>query len=229
MAVVLEFLKAIAGPLLKGIWEFMKKYKKYWYILVIIILLGGLSYSVQNNIKYRTENIRLQNNIETVNAEFDTYKIISNKTIRYKDSVIIDRDSTLIQNAAKVRMLNYTLDEYKRFRQEDLASIASLKLKLKDIKNYFAVDFETNFDFKAPIINNRFNYNTVFYNITGTIKGDTLYQSNKAINGADGYVSNLPKIKFLWWSWGSKGKILNVAMKDPNSKITYMKYIEIDK
>lgn len=194
---------------------------KYWYLLVILILFYLLYYYVNDNKKSKIEIERLKTNIEVIQADFQTYKIKVKEIINGKDSIIS-------RNAAQIMSLNLTLDEYKQFRQQDITEITNLKLKLKNIQSGFAVNFETDFNIITKLIDNSFTYTTEYYNFDGKIIGDTLIVNGKTKDGLRGYITKVPKVRFLWWSWGVKGKQLNIVLQNPNSKITYMKYIVID-
>lgn len=168
---------------------------KYWYLLVILILFYLLYYYVNDNKKSKIEIERLKTNIEVIQADFQTYKIKVKEIINGKDSIIS-------RNAAQIMSLNLTLDEYKQFRQQDITEITNLKLKLKNIQSGFAVNFETDFNIITKLIDNSFTYTTEYYNFDGKIIGDTLIVNGKTKDGLRGYITKVPKVKFLWWSWG---------------------------
>ena len=107
-----------------------------WYYVAIALLSIFLYSSINSNRKASVEIERLNSNIEILESDFVTYQVKMRDIINGKDSIII-------RNAAQISALNLTMEEYKKFRQQDLTEIANLKLKVKNVQSGFAVNFET--------------------------------------------------------------------------------------
>ena len=198
--------------------------KKYWY-WAALALAGITIYLLSNDIKAKKDEInRKTSNIEVLNKDFTSY-VASVK-------VVLNNKDTLIKlQAAKVGSLTYTLDEFKRYRAEDVQTIKSMGLKLKNVLSVANVSTQTSQSITTPTIKTDstvcFNYKDSFVSIFGCVKNDS---TALAYSGQDYLTiipSVIPKHKFLWMTWGVKGVQLDVISKNQNTTFTYAKYVEI--
>lgn len=198
--------------------------KKYWY-WAALALAGLAIHFLSNDIKAKKAEInRKTSNIEVLNKDFTSY-VTSVK-------VVLNKKDTLIKlQAAKVGSLTYTLDEFKHYRAEDVQTIKSMGLKLKNVLSVANVSTQTSQNIATPTIRTDttvcFNYKDDFVSIFGCVKNDS---TALAYSGQDSLTiipSVIPKHKFLWMTWGVKGVQLDVISKNPNTTFTYAKYVEI--
>ena len=198
--------------------------KKYWH-WAALALAGITIYLLSNDIKAKKAEInRKTSNIEVLNKDFTSY-VASVK-------VVLNKKDTLIKlQAANVGSLTYTLDEFKRYRAEDVQTIKSMGLKLKNVLSVANVSTQTSQNISTPNIKTDtstcFSYKDSFIQVAGCAYKDKtiLYYS-----GQDSLTiipSVIPKHKFLWMTWGVKGVQLDVISKNPNTTFTYAKYVEI--
>ena len=198
--------------------------KKYWH-WAALIGAGFTIYLLASEVKKeKAENVRKTSNIEVLNKDFTSYAA--------NVKVVLNKKDTLIKlQAAKVGSLAYTLDEFKRYRADDVQTIKSMGLKLKNVLSVANVSTQTSQNITTPTIKTDssmcFAYKDSFIQVAGCAYKDKtiLYYS-----GQDSLVivpSVIPKHKFLWMTWGVKGVQLDVISKNPNTTFTYAKYVEI--
>lgn len=212
---------------IKNVIQFIIKNWKYALIL-FVLGLGYYNYSLkQINSNLKDEISIKDSNIKTLNSEVDEFKIKLKSNLKS----INGKDSIITLNAAKIWSLTYSIEEYRRYRNSDLATIASLNLKLRDIQNITYINTLTNTVIKSAYIYKdsvRFlDYQDKWITIKGKLNSDEV--SIETRDSLIAVVSNVPKHKLLWWSWGTKGVELNITSANPNTKFTYLKYIEIKK
>jgi len=204
--------------------QFLLTQWRYVLIIVLIIILYFIS---AENKSLIADNSRKTKNIEVLNSNYVSYKSAYNtglKTIKGKDSIIQ-------LNAAKVQALTYTVDEYKKFRALDVQTIKELNLKLKNVQSVTNIGTSTSSTVSTKIqyvdSTKCLNYTDKFTTVSGCFKGDSI---NLLIENRDSLttvVSRIPKCHFLWWSWGVKAIQLDIRAQNPNTKFTYLKYIEL--
>lgn len=186
-------------------------------IIGLIILTMLVSISVLWNM-YSTEKEereRQQSNVEILNSDIKRYKV---------------RDSL---NIASVEALNYTVDELKKYRADDLRLINDLKIKNKNLESLTKVTtYTTDTIYKDhwhPAANNPncLEYSDKWATITACFKDSTVAYSLR--DSLDIAVSRVPKHKFLWWRWGTKGYKINVVNFNSRSSVEYVEYILVRK
>lgn len=204
--------------------------KKYFYIAVSILLVFLITLSVIQVKQLKTakaENERLSSNQISLNSDLVCYKSAYHtglKTIHGKDSIIQ-------LNAAKVQSLTYTIDEFKQFRAVDVQTIKELNLKLKNVQSVTNIGTQTEQTISTPTIkkdsSNCFAYKDSFLILDGCSKGKYTEIHYLVTDKLTPIVTKIPKHNFLWWSWGIKAIQLDIRAKNPNTKFTYLKYIEL--
>ena len=198
--------------------------KKYWH-WAALALAGLAIYLLSNDIKAKKAEInRKTSNIEVLNSDFTSYAA--------NVKVVLNKKDTLIKlQAAKVGSLTYTLDEFKRYRAEDVQTIKSMGLKLKNVLSVASVSTQTSQSIVIPTIKTDttvcFNYKDSFVSIFGCVKNDSTALAYSWQDSLTIVPSVIPKHKFLWMTWGVKGVQLDVISKNPNTTFTYAKYVEI--
>lgn len=198
--------------------------KKYWYWAALVVA-GITIYLLSNDIKAKKAEInRKTSNIEVLNNDFKSYKT-------GVKVVLNNKDTTIKLQAAKVGSLTYTLDEFKHYRAEDVQTIKSMGLKLKNVLSVASVSTNTSHTITTPTLKTDsstcFAYKDSFMQIAGCSDGinTILYYSGQDFLTI--VPSVIPKHKFLWMTWGVKGVQLDVISKNPNTTFTYEKYVEI--
>ena len=198
-----------------------------WKWILLITLTAVIYFIKSDNQKLQQELTRQTNNVEVLNVNFKSYKSAYNtglKTIHGKDSIIQ-------LNAAKVQALTYTVDEFKQFRASDVQTIRELNLKLKNVQSVTNIGTQTNSNIPIKIqyvdSTKCLYFNDKFTTVSGCFKGDSIDLLVENRDSLTTIVSRVPKYKFLWWCWGVKAIQLDIRAQNPNTKFTYLKYIEL--
>ena len=189
----------------------MKKY--IIFALIILSLLGSISVLWNMYNKEKKERQRQESNVEVLNSTIERATV---------------RDSL---NVASISALTYNVDELKKYRAADLKTIEDLKIKKKDVESITnlsvaTADTLTKKDFiPLPDKPDCLHFKNRWADITACFKDSTIsYATNDSIS-LD--IAKVPKRKFLWWSWGTKGYNVHVLNYNPKSHIKYLEYIRV--
>ena len=189
-------------------------------LLVAVVLLGGAVW-----LQYRY-TVRLK-------SERDRY--LSNTTALLSEVKRMQVDSATMALDAKT--LQLTLDEYKRFRAEDAATIKRLGIKVKNLEAAARHDMEVTGPIDAivrdtiiirdtaPILRQKVEMLTPHIELSGIIEDERLKGSIRipvTLNQA-GWVDSRG-----WWFW-KRVKALHqtISSDNPYVEIKYSEYIKI--
>lgn len=189
-------------------------------IVAVVILSMAAIISYQHNTiqKVTKDRDTYQNN---------TYGLMSNIEELRKDSM---------EQAYQIQALSLTVDEYKEYRAEDMQTIKSLKLQLKNITTVSKQSLEVNVPIAVPIIKEKPQIEPAPINVRlhnehisfiGTVSNDSLTAKIQVPIQLTQIVHKVPKHKFLWWSWGCKGIKQIVVSNNPYVNLKYSEYIEL--
>ena len=198
-----------------------KDFMKSISIILLILLFAIFTLDCCNNKKLKQENERLRNNQMTLSQELSGY---------------IDRENCLV---AQVQTLQLTKDEFMQIADQEAEEVKTLKKKLKYLNSYseqriqseYIIDTLTLYD--SVFINNNvidtiqcFDYSDNYFQMQGCIDGGRYTGEIKCFDTLIQVVERIPK-KFLFIKYGTKGFRQSVKSKNPHSRITYAKNIEI--
>lgn len=189
-------------------------------IVAVVILSMAAIISYQHNTiqKVTKDRDTYQNN---------TYGLMSNIEELRKDSM---------EQAYQIQALSLTVNEYKEYRAEDMQTIKSLKLQLKNITTVSKQSLEVNVPIAVPIIKEKPQIEPAPINVRlhnehisfiGTVSNDSLTAKIQVPIQLTQIVHKVPKHKFLWWSWGCKGIKQIVVSNNPYVNLKYSEYIEL--
>lgn len=188
--------------------------------LAVVFLINGI-------LKLQEENKRLTNNQAVLLDSMQTYKVA--------DSL----------NVAKINVLELSLSDYKRYREEDAALIK--KLKADKLSAATSINTTTTTDIKTPvkdsiIYKDRFvpidtvkqiNYDSKWTSVHGYLANDTINLNiinREELLIAESFVKKrFIGIKLPIWLFGYKTKSVDVVSKNPNTEIKNLEYIQIYK
>lgn len=202
----------------------MKKYIILSIIVAFTVLSAIVGVQCSRIKSISADRDRLNTNQNTLLSAVDTFKVA--------DSL----------NAIKVKRLNLTVGEYKKYRSEDLKTIKLLTKDVKRLQQVGTINTETNYKFKTDVKDS-----TVFHN---TLVIDSLqcarfsnkwldfigcYNQKKEFEGIiqsrDSLIYEehiIPKrfLGFLW-KYGCKERRQNIISKNPYTKIVSAEFITI--
>ena len=189
--------------------------------LVVMLCMGsviGFQYKKINQITEERNQYR-QN----------THSLLSSIETLRKDSSI---------QANQVQTLTLSLDEYKKYREEDSQIIKDLKLKIKQVSSIAKQELEVKVPINVPVKNivvtdgipdtiQTVSYNNQYVSFKGYIKHDSLTAQFNIPVTISQIMYKIPKRKFLWWSWGCKAIKQIIVTNNPYVQLNYSEYIEI--
>lgn len=197
------------------------------YFLIIAVAALAIMILTNNIFKLREENKRLTNNQTALLDSMQTYKIA--------DSI----------NVAKINVLELSLSDYKKYREEDAALIK--KLKADKLAATTSINTTTTTNIKTVVKDSiiyedrvipidtvkQINYDSEWTSIHGYLANDTInlnIVNREELLIAESFVKKkFIGIKLPVWLFGYKTKSIDVISKNPNTEITNLEYIQIYK
>lgn len=173
--------------------------------------------------------------LQQVKNERDLYQ--NNTESLLLDIEILRRDS--IVQAYQSKALTLSIDEFKRYREQDANVIKDLKLKLKQVTSISKQSMEVKVPVNAPvkdtvvIINNvvdtikSIKYVDRHVTFDGYIRRDSMKADIKVPVTITQVIHKVPKRKFLWWSWGCKAIKQVIITDNPYVQLNYSEYIQL--
>ena len=201
--------------------------KKDLKLLAYLVISLAFVFLINGALKLQEENKRLTNNQTVLLDSMQTYKVA--------DSL----------NVAKINMLELSLSDYKKYREEDAALIK--KLKADKLSAATSINTTTTTDIKTSvkdsiIYKDRFvpidtvkqiNYDSKWTSVYGYLANDTInlnIVNREELLIAESFVKKrFIGIKLPIWLFGYKTKSVDVVSKNPNTEIKNLEYIQIYK
>lgn len=196
-------------------------------LLAFLVVSLAVIFLINETAKLQEENKRLVNNQITLLDSMQTYKVA--------DSL----------NVAKINVLELSLSDYKKYREENATLIK--KLKADKLSATTSINATTSTNIKTVIKDSiiykdrvvpvdtvkQIKYDSKWASIYGYLANDTI--SLNIINReellvVESYVKKrFIGIKLPIWLFGYKTKSVNVVSKNPNTEINNLEYIQIYK
>lgn len=182
--------------------------------VVVIMLVGGIILFQQNK-RLRTECDRQTGNVTTLMGIVKRYK--------YANSL----------NATSVSALKLTVDELKKYRSDDARMLKELGIKNKHLEAIVKANVQTSDTIykdnwhPSPERPDCLEYVDKWTKVTACFRDSTVrYVVRDSIATI---IHRIPKRRFLWWSWGTKGYAVELINFNPCSRIDYSEFIQIAK
>lgn len=202
-------------------------------LLCLVIAVVGVAVLLKRIDNLKEENTRLQNNQTVLLSEKNA---IMAECHKYKVS-----DSL---NAYKVSELRLTLEEYKKYRREDLELIKKLKLDKSDMQKVIDTQSETLNSISAPIrdtiiitdtssqILKIFEHKSKWIDLRGCINLQT-DSVNINVNSREALtvVESVEYKRFLGFLWKTKKikrRDVDVVSQNPNTEIISVDFVSIE-
>lgn len=196
-------------------------------LLAFLVVSLAIIFLINETAKLQEENKRLVNNQITLLDSMQTYKVA--------DSL----------NVAKINVLELSLSDYKKYREENATLIK--KLKADKLSATTSINTTTSTNIKTVIKDSiiykdrvvpvdtvkQIKYDSKWTSIYGYLANDTV--SLNIINREELLVvESFVKKRFIGiklpiWLFGYKTKSVNVVSKNPNTEINNLEYIQIYK
>lgn len=198
----------------------MSKYLAGGCILLAMALLAlGNLYD-----EARKEKTRLAANQEALMADVTFYKTSAG------------------DNAAKVKRIELTKNEFEKQCAELTQEVERLGIKTKRLQSVISTNTKTEATIKTVVRDSIvfrdrerppdtlrcFDYADLYLTLNGCINKDTAIVNYQNVDSLIHVVHRVPK-KFLFFKWGCKAIEMEVVSKNPNTKLTYSRFIEFKK
>ena len=201
--------------------------KKDLKFLAFLVASLAVVFLINGTLKLQEENKRLTNNQAVLLDSMQTYKVA--------DSL----------NVAKINVLELSLSDYKKYREEDAALIK--KLKADKLSAATSINATTTTNIKAPVKDSiiykdrivpidtvkQINYDSKWTSVHGYLANDTVNLNiinREELLIAESFVKKrFIGIKLPIWLFGYKTKSVDVVSKNPNTEIKNLEYIQIYK
>lgn len=201
--------------------------KKDLKFLAYLVISLAFVFLINGALELQEENTRLTNNQTALLDSMQTYKVA--------DSL----------NVAKINVLELSLSDYKKYREEDAALIK--KLKADKLSAATSINTTTTTDIKTSvkdsiIYKDRFvpidtvkqiNYDSKWASVHGYLANDTInlnIVNREELLIAESFVKKrFIGIKLPIWLFGYKTKSVDIVSKNPNTEIKNLEYIQIYK
>ena len=198
-------------------WKFLLK--NWQYVLIGVLLLGvyiASKQAITNRQKYQRE----KSNVESLMTDIEHARTKAGEDV------------------ATIGELQLTVDEFKKLRAEDAKLIKELKIKASEVKEVVKTVVKTHIEYKDTLIEvapNQFVWNkdttwwSVRQKINFTVKPPQVDFKMASRDSLTHVLYKVPKFKFLWWHFGTKGYKIKVVSHNPQSEIAYSEWINVSK
>ena len=202
-------------------------------LIALCVALIGIAFLFIKTSNLTKENARLQNNQSILLSENNALIAESQK---YKTS-----DSL---NAIKVNELRLTLEEYKKYRSDDLALINRLKVDKREMQKVIDLQARTIDDLSAPLHDTlviykeseieakAFSYRSPWTDVDGVINLQSDSVSLSIKNRESLVIVESVKYKrflgFLWRTKRIKSRSVDIVSRNPNTEIVGADYESIE-
>jgi seryl-tRNA synthetase len=199
----------------------MKKY----VVLAFLLLISFCFYFASEWKSAQEENRRLSGNQTALLDDIRFYKTQSG------------------ENVAKVQKLELTKNEFEKQCKELKEQVNALGIKTKYLQNVINTITKTEVEIRA-IVRDSIVYRNIdeptdtlrcidfaddYMNINGCIHNNTTFEGKVISYDSLLFVVHRVPKKFLFFRWGTKAIELDMLTKNPHSKITFNRYIELKK
>lgn len=202
------------------------------YIVAIVCVVFAFYFMHTKLQKLQEDNDRLLTNQEILMTKND-FLLSESRKYKLSDSL----------NAIQVNELKLTLDEYKKFKKKDLETIKKLKIDKNELQKVIDTQAETINKISTALCDTvimyrdsmvlvkAFSYKSKWTDVNGIIKKDSVQLKIKNREELT-VVETVERKRFLGFLWKTnkiKSKKVDVFSKNPNTTITEVSNISIEK
>jgi hypothetical protein len=190
-------------------------------IVVICTLLLAVFILFKGYQREKSERMRFESNQAVLLAQIHSYKV--------SDSL----------NAARVDALTLTVDEFRKNFKEQASLIKEMGVKLNRVLSYTSLATETTNNIttmvrdslvlrEVPVPMQVIQYSDKWISLDGYIEEREFHGRVTTRDSIEQVVHRVPR-KFLFIKYGTKGIRQDIVSKNPNTEISYLRYIEFGK
>lgn len=194
--------------------------KKQWKWVVIVLLVIALAVAIRAN-SYNVERYER----EKANSDSLTEQI---------DSMCTKNGEFVLT----ISELQYTVQDFKRRAAEDAELIRELKLRVNEVKEVVKTVTETKIVYRDTLVMIspdvfKFSHDTKWWSVDETIdfgiKPPQVDFNMTTRDSISHILYRVPKCRFLGIHWGTKGYEIKVINHNPNSVVSYSRWISVSK
>lgn len=201
----------------KLVLEFLKKQWK-WVVIVLLVIALVITTRVSssNAEKYRREKW----NTDALTEQLDSSRTKNGEYV------------------LTISELQYSIQDFKRRAEEDAELIRELKLRVNEVKEVIKTVTETKIVYRDTLVMIspdvfKFTHDTKWWSVDETIdfgiKPPQVDFNMTTRDSISHILYRVPKCKFLGIHWGTKGYEIKVINHNPNSVISYSRWISVSK
>lgn len=193
--------------------------RRYWKWIVMAALAVALCLSLKHSRDMRLRWVRERDNVDALTADYELSETRRGEAV------------------ATIQELQYTVDEFKRRQSEDAATIRQLKIRASEVREVVKTVVETKIAYRDTIIFIKpdsvlhWSRDTKWWSVNQTIdlaQNPPITEFNlHTRDSLTHYLYRVPKCRFLGIHWGTKGYEVKIVNHNPNSTITYARWINV--
>lgn len=191
-------------------------------VIYVAIVTASIAYLLYDRGKISSERDRYRENTETLLEGLETMRIDSSR------------------NAVETKRLRLTLDELEESRRGYMETIEDLELKIKNLQSVSRHELEASVYISGEI--GKEKYLTLLEGKPITVTDSDPHKNIRLVIDKDSVIGDVTMIanltqvvyaeykwRFLWWRIGLKGIRQAITCDNPNVRIRYSEYLEIEK
>lgn len=194
--------------------------RRNWKWVVMILLSVGLAFSISYGVKSRRAYVREHDNVRALTRD------LALTVTKYGETV------------ATVEELQYTVEEFRQRQAQDAALIKKLKIRASEVREVVKTVTETKIVYRDSLVliapqKYEWNKDTRWWSVHQKIDmtqpvpvTDFNFVTRDSLTHV---LYKVPKCKFLGIHWGVKCYEIKVVNHNPNSTITYSRWINVSK
>lgn len=205
--------------------------KRYLYIAVaalVVILTAVVVVQSKRVQRIRAERDRYATNTATLLSDFETYKTATEQL-----------------NAAKVGELRLKLSEYERYRAEDMQTISTLNIKIRDLQRVMTSQSATIIDLQtrardtiiylapdAPDTVKHISVGDEWYNLDGFLEPNMTFSAKIEVRDSIYFTETVQYKRFLGFLWKTKKvkrREYDIVNRNPYTTILGFEVVSIEK
>lgn len=199
------------------IWGFIKS---NWKFAVILLLSIALYLSIRVCGDYKDKYERESNNVDILTQEVDSMRTKSGEYV------------------LTIGELQYTVQDLKKRASEDAELIEELKIRANEVREVVKTVTETKIVYRDTLVmidpkTFRWSHQSKWWDVDETIDfGKNPPEVNFNLVTRDSLshiIYRVPKCNFLGIHWGTKGYEIKVVNHNPNSIISYSRWVTVTK
>lgn len=195
--------------------------KQNWRLILIVLLAIALFFSIRSTVNMKEQYLRELGNVNALTTELTLSKTKNNETV------------------ATIQELQYTVKEFKKRQAADAKLIKELNIRANEVREVVKTVTETKIVYRDTLMvthpDSIYNWKkdtrwwSVDQKINTGVNPPVVEFNFESRDSLTHLLYKVPKCKFLGIRWGVKCYEIKVINHNPNSTITYSRWINVSK